>query len=252
MEGGFQFFGPDAAEPFGCGEAALGVHAHVERAEGFETETAGGIIELHGGAAEVCEDEIDLGVAGALQGFSEASIVAADGLKGFGTVAEGAKAGFSFGELDRVDIEAHEFSARVNFLEDGDGVAAVAQGAIDSNVAGLELKRGEAFANHDGNVETSGSFSRGDDFGDGFGVELWAVFFVFIFEAAGVFAGVSFAARGARAGVFLVTHSSLVFRLLPQAIFTGLAKWCRMSFWSSAISTLGFYPGGSAVAPPFF
>jgi hypothetical protein len=116
VQGGFQFFGRDAGEPLGCGDAALRVHAHVERAGGFEAEAAGGIIELHGGAAEVCEDEIDLGDPGALQGFGEAGVVGADGLEGFGAVTEGAEAGFGFGELDGVEIEADEFSAGGDFL----------------------------------------------------------------------------------------------------------------------------------------
>jgi hypothetical protein len=113
------------------------------------------------------------------------------------------------------------FPPGVTFCRNGGGVAAVAQGAIDSNVARLELQGGETFLNHDGDVKTGGGFSGGDDFGDGFGVELWVVFFVFIFETSGVFTDVSFAARGARAGVFLVAHSSLVLRMLPRAFPTG-------------------------------
>ncbi len=47
-----------SGEHFGGAKAALGVHPHIERPLGFETEASIGIIDLHGRDAEIGEEQI--------------------------------------------------------------------------------------------------------------------------------------------------------------------------------------------------
>ena len=60
VERGFEFFRAGFCQPVGGGEAAARVHPHVERAGGFVAEAARGIVELHRGATEIGENEVDL------------------------------------------------------------------------------------------------------------------------------------------------------------------------------------------------
>jgi hypothetical protein len=61
--------------------------------------------------------------------------------------------------------------------------------AIHGEFAGLRREDGENLRDHDGPVRASGRFAGGENFGDG-GVVL-AVLFVFVGEAARIFAGVT-------------------------------------------------------------
>lgn len=187
-----EILGGEAGQPGARGLAALWVHAHVERAIFFEGEAAFRIVNLHGGDPEVGEDEVHAFREALLgEGFGEAGEVAAHGLKRFGAVTEGAQAGFGAGEFEGVGIEADEASAGLEAGEDFLGVAAIAEGAIGGELAGVGGEKLKDFGDHDGAVGAGGGFAGGDDLGDGGGVGGGAVLFIFVLEAAGIFAGVT-------------------------------------------------------------
>lgn len=69
-------------------------------------------------------------------------------------------------------------------------MAAVPEGAIDSNVAGLRREKLQNFGDHDRAVGAGGSFAGGDDFGNGVCMERGIMLLIFLLETAWVFATV--------------------------------------------------------------
>ena len=200
--------GGDALEEDGDGLAAMGVHAHVEGAGMFEDEAARGIVELHGGDAEVGENQVGTGKILGDEDFLETGEIGLVSNEGVGLESR-----LGLGEFNGIDVEADEASAGLDAGEEFPGVAAVAEGAVDRDFAGLGIQHFENLGNHDGAVGAGGSLTGGEDFGDGVGVEAGGEFFVLVLEAAGIFPGITRApvmGRGAGQGLGKVKVPGLV------------------------------------------
>lgn len=90
----------------GCGFSFVGIHPHIERTIGFRGESAGWIVELHGGDAEVCEEEVGWGKSAFGVCFCEGSKVSSDELSDVGAESESCDARRGFIEFERVGVEA--------------------------------------------------------------------------------------------------------------------------------------------------
>ena len=101
---------------------------------------------------------------------------------------------FGARQFERVNIQGEEVAVGCNPLEDGLGVAAVTEGAVDGEVAGPGTTYFEGFRHHDRDVGPGGGFAGGENFGDGLGVVVRVEFFVFVGELSGVRSGVTRAA----------------------------------------------------------
>ena len=174
-------------EERGGGETALGVHAEVEGAIDFEREPAGGVIDLHRGDAEIGEDEIGALGGGFGEEFLEASEVHSADEKGVGGEAEGTEAGFGFGEFEGIGIGGDEEAAGLDGGEEFAGVAAVAEGGVDGDVAGLGVEDAEDFGEEDGAMGTCEGFAAVEDFLEIVGVAIGVKFFIFFGEISGIF-----------------------------------------------------------------
>ena len=184
----------DVGEQGGGGAAAVGVEAEVEGAVELEGEAAVGIVDLHGGDAEVGEDDVSAGMPSAARTCGEAGEVGAANEERFRRKTGGAKAGLGSGKFERVGIEAKEASAGLEGAKEFERMAAVAERGVNGGFARLRGKDFEDFAQADGAMRASGGFAAGDDFLDVGGVALGLVFLVFVGEAARMRAGVANAA----------------------------------------------------------
>ena len=183
---GFDFF-----EEGGSGLAALGIHAHVERAIELGGEATRGIVDLHGGQSEVSEDEVGAGeVVGGEDLRKSGEIGAVRGENVF-VETEGAEAGFGFGELDRIGIESEKLSGGCDAGKNLLGMASVTECAIDCGMAGLWGENLENFGDHNGPMRAGGRFARVEDLLDGLSMASGIVFLVFIRKTPGMFAGVT-------------------------------------------------------------
>ena len=86
--------GSDALEQGRGGLAPPRIHAHVQRAVEFGGESAGRVVELHGGNAQVRQDDVRAGKAGLRQYPRQPGEVAVIGGEGVRPEAQGAEAGF--------------------------------------------------------------------------------------------------------------------------------------------------------------
>jgi hypothetical protein len=189
-----EVIGRQSGEQFGSRLAAVRVHAHVQGAIEFCGETASRIVELHRGNAEVGEDDVNAGKLCIGKDFGKAGEVGAMSGENIRAKAEGSEASFGFWEFDRIGVEADEATAGLDARQDFLSMAAITERAIDCDFAELWSEDVENFPDHDGAMGAGGCFAGGEDFGDGFGVTLGIVFFVFFLEAARVLAGVARAA----------------------------------------------------------
>lgn len=179
----------------GGGWLATGwVHSHIERAGVFHGKTTRRIVDLHGGDAEIGEDEIDAAEPDGGEDLGQAGEVTAVGGEGIRPEAKGAQAGFGFREFEGIGVEAQEVAAGLEAGEEFAGVAAIAERAIDGGCAGSGREEFQNLGDHDRAVRAGGGFARGDDFGDGGGVAGRIVFLKFIREVTRVFARVTRAA----------------------------------------------------------
>ena len=202
-----EFGGLEFLEEGGGGLAAAGVHAHVEGAVELHGEAAGRVIDLHGGDAEVGENEVGGGDLLAGEGLGEPGEIAADGGEDIGSEAEFAQAGLGLGEFDGVGVEADQPAAGLKAREEFPRVTAEAEGAINGDLAGGGGEDRQNLGDHDGAVGAGGSFAGGDDFGDGRWIDRGVEFLVFLLEAARIFAAVAWPAlvrdggSGGRGGI---------------------------------------------------
>ena len=182
------------------GLAAVRIHAHVERAGELDGEAACRIVNLHRGDAEVGEDQIRAGDFRLGEHLRQPREVAPVGGESFRAETKRAKTTFGLGQLNRIGIEAEQASGGLEAGEDFLRVSAVAERAIHRDLAGTRIQRGENFRDHDRTVHAGGSFTCGENFGDGFAIALWIAFLVFVLEATRIPAAVTGAAfvRGGR------------------------------------------------------
>ncbi len=204
----------------GCGFSFVGIHPHIERSIGFRGESAIRIVELHGGDTEVCEEEVGWGKSAFGVCFCEGGKVGSDELSDVGTESEVCDARGGFCELEWVGVEAQEFTMGLEAGEQFEGMATVAEGAVDGDFAGFWGENLEDFGHHDGAMGACGCFAAGEHFCEGGGV--LTVFFVFLVKVPRVFAAVArTSSMDRRQGGIVLAHSWLYLRLEPRAFSTG-------------------------------
>ena len=113
-------------------------------------------------------------------------------------------------------------------------MAAVAERAIGGEIARSGRKDLENFCDHDWSVRADGRFAGGDDFGDCLGIA--AEFFVFVFETARVFTGITLAAlvryRIGRGGVSHPGSFSQTPRPREQVSASSGERWIILREWN--------------------
>jgi hypothetical protein len=109
-----------------CRQAAVAVHAHVERRVGAKAEAPRRIVELHGGDAEVGEDAaVDMCQTARVQDVREGAVVAVNELD---PIAMGRQR--VGGQRQRRPITVEPEHARRAGLEQGTGVPACSEGTV--------------------------------------------------------------------------------------------------------------------------
>ena len=191
--------------------AALRIHAHVERAVVFHGKTADRIVQLHGRDAEVGEDNIGAAEVRTGERLGQAGEIQPPRGEYAFPETKGAQAGFGFGKLDGIGVQAQKPPTGLEQGEEFLSVSAEAKGAVHGDFAWSRGQDLQDFGHHDWAMRSGRRFTRGQDFGNGFAVAGGMVFLVFLPEMAGVFAGVARSAfvgcwRGRGRG--LVGHKS--------------------------------------------
>ena len=142
---------------------------------------------MHGTDPEVGEDEIGAGPTDFAQGGWQSGEVGLHHGELAGSETGFAQALFRAGEFEWIDIESEQMSVRHEFFQDRLGVAAVAEGAVDGEVAGVWTKHVEDLRDHDRHMGTGGGFAGCENFGHRDRVVLRVEFLVFVLEANRVF-----------------------------------------------------------------
>ena len=206
-------------QTLGCGDARCGVKTQIEGAVLFEGKAAGGIVDLHGGNAEVSQNEIELPVR--CNFVQLGKVHALDG-QDFGTEAKGLETGPGLFRLDGIDIGGIHVTLTLELLEHTAGMAAITQCGIQADLTGLDLQKLEDLINHDRNVHTGRCLTLLDDLLDLVLVLFGIVFLIFFFKTAGMGA--------------LVAHTALVDRLF--AVFVCFGFGCIVHGYSPFASYL--------------
>ncbi len=187
--------------------APRGVHPQVERDVVLPREAALRVVELHGGDAEVGEDDVRAALeAFRVEELSEARVVAPHRLHGARRAEvrrESLEPRRGLRQLDGVDVHREEPAARQDPLQDLRRVASVAERGVYGDVARLGRERLEHLGDEDGHVAPRGRLARGEDFRAGPGEAVGVVLLVLLPEAARVRSGIARAplTRGLRSAV---------------------------------------------------
>jgi hypothetical protein len=129
------------------GAFALLRHPHVERPVGLEGEAALGTIELHRGDADVERDAVH-GVDAAI---GKRLTHPGETLRNQ-RQAPPARSRQRLAFLYRIGVAIEGVDAGRSFLENGPGVAAGAESAVDMGLAGLRIEAGDHFGEKHGDV----------------------------------------------------------------------------------------------------
>ena len=183
--------GADSFQQRGRGLTAPRIHPHVERAFELDRETAGRIVELHGGYAKIGDDHVDSGELLDGENFRQPGKIAAVRHEYLQTQPAGTQPRLGLGQLDGINVQPDEASAGLQLCQQFTGVAAVAQGAIHGHFARLRMQHLENLRDHDGPVRAGRRLAGGEHFRDRFGVTLRMPFLVFFFEAARIFSRIA-------------------------------------------------------------
>lgn len=132
-----EFFDAGGVDDFGGGTTIGGVHTEVQGAVFLEGESAFGFVELMAGDAEVDEDAVEAADADFGEDVGEVAKVAMEGAE---LVAEGSEA--LRGGLQGGVVLVHADDAGAEF-EEGLGVAAAAEGAVEEEFSGAGFERGD-------------------------------------------------------------------------------------------------------------
>ena len=168
-----------------------GVHPHIERPIVLVADAAGGVVDLHAGNAEVGKDNVvtvDLFWAQDIGDAGEIHVVHSEGRR---VAAETAAGLFQF---DGVEIKADEPAGLADTSDKFPGMAAIAEGAIGDDVAGLGIEAGHHLFDEDGNMGSGGRFAFGAEFLMELRVLIRLAFLVFLVETLGMRAAVARAA----------------------------------------------------------
>ena len=126
---------------------AVAAHAHVERPVEPEREAAFGAVELHRGDADVEHDAVDLREAGAARDRVELREALLDQRQPAARLLDQIGA-----ERDRVRVAVDADHPAVGGREDGAGIAAGAEGAVDIDAAVTDVEKLDRRAAEHGNV----------------------------------------------------------------------------------------------------
>ena len=139
--------------------AAIRIHAHVERAVELHGEAASRIINLHGGHAEVCENDVRAGEFCLSENLRQSGEVAAMRGENSFTKTSRAKSRFGLWQLDGIGVKAEQSAAGREAFQNLLRVSAVTERAIHGHESGLRIKCFEDFRHHDGAMRPCWSFA---------------------------------------------------------------------------------------------
>ena len=179
-------------EPLGGGDAGRGVEPQVERAVLLVGEAARGIVELHGGDAEIREHEVERADF-RRERVDRAEIHQPEGPDVL-PIAECAQAIDRLFRLDGVDVPAKKMSLPRELFEHRVRVPAVAERHVEAALSGLDREHREDLLHHDGDVHARGRIPLRDNMRDLRAVLLRLPLLVLFLEATRILAAVMDAA----------------------------------------------------------
>ena len=193
-------------EPLGGGDAGRGVEPQVERAVLLVGEAARGIVELHGGDAEIREHEVER--ADFRRERVDRAEIHRPERPDVLSVALCAQARDRLCRLDGVDVPAVKMPLPRELFEHRVRVPAVAERRVEAALSRLDREHREDLLHHDGDVHARGRVPLRDDMRDLRAVLLRLLLLVLLLEAARILAAVMDAAavRPRRLRRFLLPH----------------------------------------------
>jgi hypothetical protein len=167
------------------------VHAHVERTFILEGGAAVRVVELHRRHAEVGKNHVRGGELFFCQDFRQAGEIALANDERVGVKPGRAHAVLGSRQLQRIDVESDQPSARLKARQDGARVSAEAERAIDSDFSRFRDQGAQHFIDHDRAMRSCRRLTRRDDFLHVGRVAVGIQLFVLLGEPARILAGVS-------------------------------------------------------------
>jgi len=140
-------------------------------------QTSLGVVDLHAGDPEIREDHVDAGEVLPLQHFVDPGEVAAMAAQRRSALRKPLAGAFQF---DAVDVQADQSAGGTDSPEELGRVAAVAERAIDDDLAGGGPQELHDLFDQDGDMRARGRVAFGSQVGLHFGIRLEVVFFVFL------------------------------------------------------------------------
>jgi ABC-type Fe3+ transport system substrate-binding protein len=183
-----------AREEFGGGAALVWIHPQIERAIEFESETALGVVNLHGRQPEVREDQVCAGDFMRRQRTRKAREIAVNRREHIRTESNRAESRLRFWQFNRIGVQREQPPAGQNPAQQFRRMPAVAERRVHGDVAGSRLQHFEHLLHHNRPVSARRSFAGIADLFDGVRVPFGIQFLVFEMELARVFAAVANAA----------------------------------------------------------
>ena len=175
----------------GRGPASCRVHPHVEGAVDLEAEAARGVVDLHGGKTEIREQQVrPFGCLGGEEPRQRREIHASQDDR-FGRKTEAAESGLGPGQLDRIGIHADQPPAWLDGGEQGAGMTAVSQRAIDGDISRPGREHAEDLGHHDRPVRSGRRLAAGDHLRHFVGIAVGLVLLVFLVEMPRILAAIT-------------------------------------------------------------
>ena len=166
-------------ETLGGADACGGIQTQVQGTVMLESKAAIGVVDLHGGHAQIGQNEIEFLIGGHLIQLGE--VHSADG-QDLGAEAEVGQPLAGLFRLNGVHIGGVHVALTLQLLQHPAGMAAVAQGGVIAHLTGLDLEKIQNFVDHNGDVHTGRGLAVLDDLGHIvlilFGVEFFVLFFI--------------------------------------------------------------------------
>jgi hypothetical protein len=173
-----------------CGLSARRVHPHVQRTGILVAETPVGVVELHGGDAEVHENDVGGSQAFGGEHLRQAREVGLVGAERLRAEARRAEMGFRPRQLERIHVESDQTSAWLDALENRPGMPAAAERAVNRDIARFRPETQQDLFDHDRPMRTGGRLAGGEDLLHGRGIPRWVELLVLLVECARVLARV--------------------------------------------------------------
>ena len=150
-----------------------------------------GVVDLHGGKTEIREEQVrPFGCLGGEEPRQRREIHTSQDDR-FGRKTEAAESGLGLGQFDRIGIQAEQPSARLDGGEEGAGMTAVSQRAIDGDIPRPRSEHAQDLGHHDRPVRSGGRLTPGDHLRHVVGVAVGLVLLVFLVEMARILAAIT-------------------------------------------------------------